>query len=63
MEQTNKQQLPYFYDHKAHFKVGCIAFQCRLYVVINKCFLLNPEKNGADSSCRFREKRTFNFEK
>jgi len=25
-------------------------------VVINKCFLLNPEKNGADPSYRFREK-------
>jgi len=28
---------------------------------MNKCFLLNPEKNfGADSYCRFREKRNFN---
>jgi len=31
---------------------------------MNKCFLLNPEKKfGADLSCRFREKRTFNSEK
>jgi len=29
-----------------------------MQVVINKCFLLNPEeKFGADPSCRFREKR------
>jgi len=28
-----------------------------MQVVMNKCFLLNPEKTfGADSSCRFREK-------
>jgi len=38
-----------------------------MQVVMNKFFLLNPEKNfGADPSCRFREKRkkrTFNSEK
>jgi len=28
-------------------KAGCIAFQYRLLVVMNKCFLLNPEKNLA----------------
>jgi len=28
-----------------------------MQVVINKCFLLNPEKNfGADPFCRIREK-------
>jgi len=38
--------------------VHCFSMQ----VVINKCFLLNPEKNfGADPSCHFREKCTFNF--
>jgi len=35
--------------------VHCFSMQ----VVINKCFLLNPEKKiGADLSCRFREERT-----
>jgi len=30
---------------------------------MKKCFHLNPEnKFGADSSCRFREKLTFNSE-
>jgi len=43
--------------------MGRIMFKGRVYcfsmqVVMNKCFLLNPEKKiGADSSCRFREKR------
>jgi len=44
-------------------RVHCFSMQ----VVMNKCFLLNPEKNfGADPSGRFREKRkkrTFNSEK
>jgi len=40
-------------------RVHCFSMQ----VVINKCFLLNSEKIfGADPSCRFREKRTFNSE-
>jgi len=40
-------------------RVHCFSMQ----VEMNKCFLLNPEKNfGADPSCRFREKRTFNSE-
>jgi len=38
-----------------------------MQVVIKKCFVLNSEKKlGADSSCRFREKRKnahFNFKK
>jgi len=35
-----------------------------MQVVMNKCFLLNPEKKfGADPFCRFQEKRTFNSEK
>jgi len=38
-----------------------------MQVVMNKCFLLNPEKEfGADPFCRFREKRkkrTFNSDK
>jgi len=38
-----------------------------MLVVMNKCFLLNLEKQfGADPSCRFQEKRkkrTFNSEK
>jgi len=29
-----------------------------MQMVMNKCFILNPEKKiGADPSCRFREKR------
>jgi len=41
-------------------RVHCFSMQ----VVMNKCFLQNPEKNfGADPYCRFREKSTFNFEK
>jgi len=32
-------------------------------LVMNKCFLLNSEKIGADLSCRFRKKLTFNSEK
>jgi len=28
-----------------------------MQVVISKCFLNHREKNGADPSCRFREKR------
>jgi len=43
-------------------KAECTAFS--IQVVMNKCFLLNPEKKiGADPSYRFREKRTFNSEK
>jgi len=35
-------------------RVHCFSMQ----VVINKSFVLNPEKKfGANSSCRFREKR------
>jgi len=42
-----------------------------MQVVMNKFFLLNPEKNGANPCCGFREKRknhrltptNFNFEK
>jgi len=30
---------------------------------MNKCFLNSGKKFGADPSCRFREKRTFNSEK
>jgi len=34
-------------------RLQCFSMQ----VVMNKCFLLNPEKKvGADPSCRFREK-------
>jgi len=44
-------------------RVHCFSMQ----VVMNECFLLNPEKKfGADPFCRFREKRkkrTFNSEK
>jgi len=44
-------------------RVHCFSMQ----VVMNKCFLLNPEKKfDAESSCRFRElrkNRTFNSEK
>jgi len=44
-------------------QVQCFSMQ----VVVNKCFLLNPEKKlGADPSWRFREKRkncTANSEK
>jgi len=41
-------------------RVHCFSMQ----IVMNKCFLLNAEKKfGADSSCRFRKKRTFNSEK
>jgi len=33
-------------------------------VVMNKCFLLNPEKKiGSYPSCRFLHKRAFNSEK
>jgi len=40
-------------------RVQCFSMQ----VVINKCFLPNPEKKiGTDPSCCFREKRTFNSE-
>jgi len=36
-------------------RVHCFSMQ----VVMNKCFLLNPEKKlGANPSCRFRDKRT-----
>jgi len=53
-------------DHKQLFdtfsylkgRVHCFSMQ----VVMSKCFI-NPEKIGADQSCRFREKRTFNFKK
>jgi len=39
-----------------YLKAECICFS--MQVVINKCFLLNPEKTfGADPYCRFREKR------
>jgi len=34
-------------------RVHCFSMQ----VVMNKCFLRNLEKIGADSSCRFLEKR------
>jgi len=35
-------------------RVHCFSTQ----VIINKCFLLNPEKKiDTDSTCRFREKR------
>jgi len=34
-----------------------------MQVVMNKCFLLNLKKIGADWSCRFREKHTFNSKK
>jgi len=41
-------------------RVHCFSIQ----VVMNKCFFQNPEKNfGANPSCRFREKRSFNSEK
>jgi len=41
-------------------RVHCFSMQ----VIMNKCFLLNPEKKfGANPSCRFRDKRTFNSEK
>jgi len=43
-------------------RVHCFTMQ----VVISKCFLLNPEKFGADPSCCFREKSKishFNSEK
>jgi len=41
-------------------RVHCFSMQ----VVMNKCFLLNPvNKFGANPSCRFRDKRTFNSEK
>jgi len=41
-------------------RVHCFSMQ----VVINKYFLLNPEQIfGANPSCRFQEKRTFNSEK
>jgi len=50
-------------DESGKFKgrVQCFSMQ----VVINKCFLLNPEKNGADLSCRFRlvKHAHFNSEK
>jgi len=49
--------------HVIKGRVHCFSMQ----VVVNKYFLLNPEKNfGVDPSCRFREKRkkrTFNSEK
>jgi len=51
---TNRQTL--------EGRVHCFSLQ----LVMNKCFLLNPEKKSADPSCRFREKckkRTFNSEK
>jgi len=41
-------------------RVHCFSMQ----VVMNKCFLLNSEKQfGANPFCRFRDKRTFNSEK
>jgi len=41
-------------------RMHCFSMQ----VVKNKYFLLNPEKKfGANPSCRFRDKRTFNSEK
>jgi len=46
-------------------KGWCSAFQCKLFV-LNKYFLPNYEKNGADPSCRFwekRKKRTLLFRK
>jgi len=45
---------------KLKARVHCFSMQ----VVMNKRFFLNPEKKfGANPSCRFREKRTFNSEK
>jgi len=36
-------------------RVHCFSTQ----IVMNKCYLLNPEKKfGADPSCHFRKKRT-----
>jgi len=40
-----------------------LRFYFSMQVVINKCFLPNPEKSGADSSCRFKEKRIFIMKK
>jgi len=41
-------------------RVQCFSIQ----VVKNKCFLLSPEKQfGAESYCRFRDKRTYYSEK
>jgi len=34
-------------------RLQCFSMQ----VVMNKCFLLNPEKNCVDPSCHFREIR------
>jgi len=39
--------------------VQCFSRQ----VIMNKCFTLNSEKNGADSCCRFWEKRKKPFHK
>jgi len=52
------------HDRFVKSRVQCFSVQ----VLINKCFLLNPEKKiGADPSCRFRKKRQkaphFNSEK
>jgi len=47
---------------KFSLRPNCFVLDCfSMQVVMNKCFLLNPEKKfGADPSCRFQEKRTFN---
>jgi len=46
-------------------KAGCIAFQYR--ILMNKCFLLNPEKNLAQIRLVVFEKNVkntqFNYEK
>jgi len=39
-------------------RVHCFSMQ----VVMNKCFLINPEKKfGADPACRFRESKKAHF--
>jgi len=60
-ESAYAQQKRWFAEkNRLKARVHCFSMQ----VVMNKCFLLNPEKKfGANSSCRFREKRTFNFKK
>jgi len=61
-KQTNKTNLKLFGNSKFQFKARLHC--CSMQVIINKCFLLNPEKKfGANPSCCFREKRTFNSEK
>jgi len=48
-----------YFGQNCYFKgrVHCFSMQA----VMNKCFLLNPEKEfGADLNCRFREKNAQN---